>query len=84
VKYYPQKHWCDNIGWSIVKATITKGIKTTNYILVSCDEVKGVDNQSKISMHMHVIKDWSKMLIMVSLAKVIERVDYGNVTIIII
>jgi hypothetical protein len=35
-------------------------------------------------MHMYVIKNWSKMLIMVSLAKVIERVDFGNFTIIII
>jgi hypothetical protein len=46
VNYYPQKHRCDNIGWSIVKATTTKGIKTTNYILISCDEVKTIDNQS--------------------------------------
>lgn len=84
VKYYPQKHWCDSIGWSIVKATIPEGIKTTNYILISCNEVKGVHNQSKISMHMYVIKDWSKMLIMVSLAKMIERVDFGNFTILII
>jgi hypothetical protein len=44
VKYYPQKHWCDNIGCSIVKATTTEGIKTTNYILISCEKVKSVDN----------------------------------------
>jgi hypothetical protein len=45
MKYYPQKHWCDNIGWSIV---ITKSIKTTYYILIFCDEIKSVDNKSSI------------------------------------
>lgn len=84
VKYYPQKHWCDNIGQSIVKATIIENIKTTNYILISCDDIKNVDNESQISLHMYVIKDWFNMLLMVTFAKVIERIDFGNLAIIII
>jgi len=52
----------------VVKTTITKVVmKTTNCISISYDEVINVDNHNWLSLHKYVIKDWSWILIMVSL-----------------
>jgi hypothetical protein len=52
----------------VVKTTITKVVmKTTNCISISYDEVISVDNHNWLSLHKYVIKDWSWILIMVSL-----------------
>lgn len=53
----------------IVNVITTKVMKITNYILISCDEMTSVDNQSWLSLQAYFIDNWSKIPIMVSLQR---------------
>jgi hypothetical protein len=53
VKNRPCKHWFDSIGWQIVKTmhqiiikSIEVVVQNAKYIVVNCDEVTTIDNQS--------------------------------------
>jgi hypothetical protein len=91
VKNCPQKHWCDNTGWSmaeivhnVVKAATADAVKAANFISISCDEVTSVDNQSWLSLHAYIIKEWSWIPILLSLERVVKGADAGNLTRVII
>jgi hypothetical protein len=59
-------------------------MKATNFISISCDEVTSVDNQSWLSLHAYIIKEWSQIPILLSLERVVEGADAGNLTRVII
>jgi hypothetical protein len=91
VKNCLQKHWCDNTGWSmaetmhnIVKTATADAVKAANFISISCNEVTSVDNQSWLSLHAYIIKEWSQIPILLSLERVVEGADAGHLTRVII
>ena len=49
-------------------------VNGTNYMLLSCNEVTIVDNQSWISIHAYVLVDWERVLLLLSL----ERLTKGS------
>jgi hypothetical protein len=56
-----QKHWSENVGWEIAKAIhhivffITKKvISATRFLVMSCNEVMIVDNQSRVSIQAYL------------------------------
>ncbi len=47
---------------------------------VSCDEVTTIDNQSWLSIHVYVIKEWKKVSIMLNLQRVVDGATFYNLT----
>ncbi len=81
-KTFVWQYWMSmiEIMHDIVRATITKVVKVAYCISIFCDEVTSVDNQNWwLSLHAYVIKDWSWIPILVSLERVIERIDSRNI-----
>jgi hypothetical protein len=51
VKNYPNKHWCDNIGWvmvevlhSIVVQVMKLALDKVNVFVLSCDKFTSIEN----------------------------------------
>jgi hypothetical protein len=66
----------------IVKATIAKVVKATNYSFISYDEITNVIyNQNwLLSLHSYFIKEWFQIPILIPFEKVIKRVNSTNLT----
>jgi hypothetical protein len=69
---------------NIVKAATADAVKAANFISISCDEVTSVDNKSWLSLHAYIIKEWSQIPILLSLERMVEGADAGNLTRVII
>jgi hypothetical protein len=74
VENCPRKHWSDTTGWTMVEAmhgivlrAIKVFVQTTYFILVSCDEVMTLDNQSWLSVHVYVVEQWRRVLVLLNL-----------------
>jgi hypothetical protein len=52
----------------------------THYLVLNCDEVFIVDNQSWLSIHEYVIQNWVKIPIFISLDQVVEGLRNDNST----
>jgi hypothetical protein len=70
VENCPYKHWSDSIDWIMVETMHNVVLRTTKivmqkspFIYVSCDEVTTINNQSWLSVHVYVIKEWKKVSI---------------------
>jgi hypothetical protein len=70
VENCPYKHWSDSIGWIMAEAIHNVVLQTTKivmqkspFISMSCDEVTTINNQSWLSVHVYVIKEWKKVSI---------------------
>ncbi len=50
------------------------------FIYVSCDEVTTIDNQSWLSIHVYVIKEWKKVSIMLNLQRLVDGATFDNLT----
>jgi hypothetical protein len=57
-----KKHWYDNSNWGmleILHIVIMQAIKLvvhkSNYVVLSCDEVMSIGNQSRLSIHVYII-----------------------------
>jgi len=74
VKDFPKTHWSNLVGWEmasymhelVVKKT-RDFIQATKSISLSCDEVIVLDQQSWVSIHAYVVKNWQHSLLLVSL-----------------
>jgi hypothetical protein len=51
---------------NVVLATTKVAIQKVSFILVNCDEITNMDNQSWISMHVDVVEDFKKTPIFVN------------------
>jgi hypothetical protein len=47
---------------------------------VSWDEVTTIDNQSWLSIHVYVIKEWKKVSIMLNLQRLVDGTTFDNLT----
>jgi len=55
-------------------------IQTSRFLSVACNEITIMDNASWISIHAYVVKNWSHVLILISLDHVIEGENSKTLT----
>jgi len=79
VKNYPNKHWCDNIGWvmvevlhSIVVQVMKLALDKANVFALSCNEFTSIDNYSWLSIHAYTIQNWTKDPMLLSLEHLVD------------
>jgi hypothetical protein len=53
-----------------VLQTIEVDIHKTPFILVSYDEVTSFNNQNWLSLHVYLVKDWKRVLVLLNLQRV--------------
>ncbi len=87
MEHCPQKHWSNTMDWTMAKtmhSLVLQAIKVvvqkTLFILVNCDEVTTIDNQSWLSIHLYVIDGWKWVSILLNLQKVLDGATSTNLT----
>jgi hypothetical protein len=55
-------------------------VGATRYVVLSCDEVFTVDNQSWLFVHCYVVQNWVRIPIFIYLDKVLESLSSDNLT----
>jgi hypothetical protein len=50
------------------------------YVVLNCDEVSIVDNQSWLFVHCYVVQNWVRILIFISLDRVFESSSSDDLT----
>jgi hypothetical protein len=87
VENCPRKHWSDSTGWTMVEVMHNVVLRATKvvvqkspFISISCDEVTTIKNQSWLSIHVYVIKEWKNVLIMLNLQHVVDGTTSDNLT----
>ena len=72
----PSLHWCSGSVWimaahiyDFVKKRQSAMIHATNFIAVSVDESRTIDNTSVIVIHAYVLFDWGQRSLMIALNK---------------
>jgi hypothetical protein len=53
-------------------------VAIVRYVVISCDEMFRIDNQSWLFFHRFVVHNWVRILIFISLDKVFEGSDSDN------
>jgi len=60
-----EKKWSDRSSWTMAKFMHQKMMKATKvvvgvaqYVVISCDDVSTVDNQSWLFIHCYVVQNW--------------------------
>ncbi len=83
----PKMHWTNNSSWAMVQhmhGIIFKATKptmgTSQYLSLICDEISTIDNQSWLSIHVYVVQNWLKILIILSLEGVVVGSNAYNLT----
>jgi hypothetical protein len=73
-----KKHWSDTFSWTMSKfmcqavmKVIRVTIQASHYIVLHCDEVSIIHNQSWLSIHYYVVQIWVRILILLSLNKMV-------------
>ncbi len=69
------EHMCHQV---LLKAMTI--IQTSRFLSVTCDEIKIMDNASCILIHAYVVKNWSHVLILISLDHVIDGANSKTLT----
>jgi hypothetical protein len=82
-----KEHWNDNSGWTMKEAKHWEVMKATRvvmgvalYVVLSCDEVSRIDNQSWLYVHYYVVQNWVKNSILISLDRMLEGSSSDNLT----
>jgi hypothetical protein len=83
----PKKHWPTSSRWKISKAihrdveAKTKAlINSSRFLSLSCDEVMSIYNQSWLSLHFYIVRDFGKVLVLPKLEHVTNGVSSDNLT----
>jgi hypothetical protein len=86
----PKTHWSNSSSWIMAKFmyaqvinAIVAIVSIANYVAFTCDEVNMVDNGNWISIHAYVMQNWVRILILISLQKVVSRTRVNDLTIVI-
>jgi hypothetical protein len=75
-------HWLDhgrtmcNVVLRVSKVVVQK----FPFIFVNCDDVTTIDNQSWLFVHVYVIKEWKRVLILLNLQCVVDEATSDNLT----
>ncbi len=90
VKHYPKKQQCDDVAWGMVEAlhsiimqATTFALNKVNMSTLSCDEVTFIDNQFWITIHAYTIQNWTKVLLLLSLERIVDGFIVTNLATII-
>ena len=72
------KHWYDLSGcimakfiFSQVQTTIIYEVSAIDFVAISIDETITISNDSWISIHTYVIKNWVKLSFLISLQRIV-------------
>lgn len=83
----PTKHWNDNSGWDMAECMTRvviehhkKELKDAAIFSLSADEVTTIDNQSWLSIHCYVVKEWKRMPILLTLQRVVDGCTADKLT----
>jgi hypothetical protein len=55
-------------------------VQKSLFIFVNCDEVSTIDNQSWLFIHVYVIEQWKRVLILLNLQHVVDGTTFDNLT----
>ncbi len=55
-------------------------MQKSHFISMNCDEVTTIDNQSWLSIHVYVTKEWKKVPILLNLQCVVDGAIFNNMT----
>jgi hypothetical protein len=87
VENCPHKHWSNSTSWTMVEVMHNVILRTTKVVVqksplisMNCDEVTTINNQSWLSVHVYVIKERKKVLIMLNLQHVVDGTTSDNLT----
>ncbi len=79
--------WNDSYGWTMVEFVHQEVMKGTKaivgvvwYVVLSCDEVFTIDNQSWLFVHCYVVHNWVWIPIFIFLNRVLEGSSSENLT----
>ena len=85
VKNRGRVHWSHNAGWEIAAAlhecvlqATKECISKAHFLSFTVDEVTIADNQNWLSVHAYFVKDWVRVLILLSLTRLVEGVASEN------
>jgi hypothetical protein len=73
-------HWNDSPIWVMIECMHRQIIKKVKKIVLSCDEVTTIDNQSWISIYSYVVQVWCQILVFISLKQVANGGGVNNLT----
>jgi hypothetical protein len=83
----PKMHWCESSGWEIadsLKAIVDQKLREevfeSTYFSISCDEVTSIANEVWISVHIYLVKGFSRQQILLCCKRVAEGCNSENVT----
>jgi hypothetical protein len=65
---------------NVVLQTTQNVMQKSPFIFVNCDEVTTIDNQSWLSIHVYVTKEWERVLILLNLQHVVDGRTFNNLT----
>ncbi len=69
----------ENMHCTTIKPTKIN-MKKVKYIVIYCDEIITIDNQSWCSVHMYVDDDFNKMSLLLNVERVINGGNANNLT----
>ena len=71
----PASHWGDNAAWEMVEALAEVDhrrmkalVGEANFMSVSLDEATACDRSSLMSIHLHVMKDWERQALFLTVS----------------
>jgi len=65
---------------NVVLRTTQNVMQKFLFIFVNCDEVTTIENQSWLSIHVYVIEEWKRVLILLNLQHVVDGTTFDNLT----
>ncbi len=72
VKHTPKKHKSDNVGWEfIVNVTKKTFHSVPKYIVINCDKVTIINNQSWVNAHAYLLDGFKCISILLNLERLI-------------
>jgi hypothetical protein len=67
-----------------VKKVTTTIIQNANFVFVTCDEVKSMDNPSWVSVHGFIVQDWCHLPLSLNVKHVLFRSKVNSLTLLIV
>jgi hypothetical protein len=63
-----------------VVATLKEVMNNASYVALTANEITNMDNQNWISIHGYVLKDWSWILVLLTMKQIMDGFNLDNLT----
>jgi hypothetical protein len=63
-----------------VLATLKEAMNNASYVALTANEVMNMDNQNWISIHGYVLKDWSWIIVLLTMKQIVDGSNSDNLT----